>query len=83
MVADPVRSVAQQAAPKFGMVAMPENNQVISPIIGEFQNAFSRISRERFAIDVNAMLGGDFRDFLPALLEIIVRRFGFTLRFAR
>src|ERR1017187_1345467 len=64
------------------MIAVADDDEVVTAFIGEAQNGLGRVAVARFAADGNAVLRGGVFDFLPAFLEVFVRRFLRLFRFA-
>src|SRR5437899_11227870 len=83
VVADSVSGVAEEAAPKFRMIAVANNDQVICIVVGKLHDCLGRMAPAGLAGDSDAMLAGGLFNFLLALLEILVRGFGFALEFTR
>src|SRR5712692_5150392 len=64
------------------MIAVANNDQVIRAVVGELDNDLARMPTSSLAADSDAVLAGGLFNFLLALLEIFVRRFGFPFEFA-
>ena len=82
MVADAVGSVAEQAAPQLGMIAVAHDDEVIAPILGEVHDDFGGVTGAAFAVNGDAKSFCQLADFAFAFLEIIGGGFIFALGFA-
>ena len=72
MVADAVGGVAEQPAPKFRVIAVANDNQVVAAFIGEAQNDFGRVAVAGFAADGNTVLRRGVFDFFPPLSGMVL-----------
>jgi hypothetical protein len=82
VVGDAVGGVAEQPPPKFRMVAVADDNQVVAAFLGEVHDDFGGVAGAAFAGDFNAVLLRQFRHLAFAFLEIIGGGFGFAFGFA-
>ena len=53
VISDAVGGVAEQTAPQLGVVAVPNDDQVVTVFVGDAQNGFGRMAAACFAADVN------------------------------